>query len=336
MEKITKRIVDSSTWAASSDLASLNLPREGLITEIKIRAAITMSAALTAVQPNGLWNVIQNLKVEGDGGRTYVGLSGELTGRILALLNLYDFKCPMITLQDGTAEHLTFVIHPGSNPKDPFDLSAAIPARALSTLQAKITTTANSVVDDTTTISSGAYYFEVNEVLDVPVSPGLMTPLGATLSWAHDANHSDYSKEIDIPTGAWLRRIVILVQDETATRPVRKDDEVTGVKLRLTKVARAIIESKWEDLKVNAAMHYGVMGAPFQVADTVSGHMNVPDGFAIIDLRHYFHPVYGANLTNYSPGDIKLGLTIENYAAGDDTLIYWDQLQPVEPQYIGK
>ena len=336
MKRQTKRVTTYSTWAASSDLTPVDLPREGLITEIGIRAAITASAAQTTNQPDSLRRVIQNLKIEGDGGRTFLGLSGEQAARLLAFLNIYELSSPLHTLIDAAAESQSFIFHPGSNPKNPFDLTAAIPAKALSTLQAKITTTANSVLDDVLTISSGIYYYWINQVLDVLVPAGLMVPLGSTLVWPHDANYSDFSKEIDIPAGAFLRRILILVQDETGTRPVRKDDEVTGVKVRKPKTGEMVMEARWEDLKADIAARCGVMGANLQVADTVSGHLNLPDGFAIIDLRKYADPLYGLDLRDYQTGDYKLGLTIENHTAGDDTLIYWDQLLPVENQYVGK
>lgn len=336
MYKQTKRVTDTSTWAASSDLASLKLPREGLITEIKLRANITMSAALTAVQPDGLTRAIQNLKIEGDGGRAFLGMSGEQMGRLLYFWTVLDHGAQLINLPTGTDAHITFVFHPGSNPKDPFDTTAVIPARALSELLAKITTTANSVVDDTTTISSGVYYFEVNQVMEVPVGAGMMTPIGSSLTYAHTATFSDFSAEIDVPTGNYLRRIFLLDQDETATRPVRKDDQVTGVKLSVPGIGRTIIESNWQDLKAETAKQARLNGYNFQVADTTTGHLNVPDGMVCIDLRKYFDPVYGLDLRSTQTGKVKLGLTIGSYAAGDDTLIYWDQLQAVQSGWVGK
>ncbi|MEN8615208.1 hypothetical protein ABFB09_08035 [Dehalogenimonas sp. THU2] len=339
MQTQIKRVTDVSTWAASSDLSALSLPREGLITEIKIQANLTMSAALTAVQPDGLFRVIQNLKIEGDGGRAYLGMSGEQMGRLLALWTLYDFGTPMINLQSGTNGIVTFVFHPGSNPADPFDMSAVIPARALSEFLVKLTTTANSVVDDTITLDSGSFRYEVNHILGVPITGDLMTPIGSSMTKTHTANKSDFSEEIDVPTGNWLRRIFMLVQDETATRPVRKNDEVTGIKLSIPGTGQTIFEQTWEGLKVSS-FQGKIAGYPFQVADTITGHMNLPDGLAVIDLRKFrgrgFHPVYGMDLRQTQQGRVKLGLTIENYAAGDDTIIYWDQLQAINPSYVGR
>jgi len=348
MEKIHKRVVDTGTWAASSDLKPIDLPREGLITEIGFRAAITTAALTATAVADGMRRVIQNLKVQGDGGHTYLGLSGEQAARLLNFLNECEFGCPMQDslmpeVGDTALSQISWVFHPGSNPKDPFDMSAVIPARALSTLQILLTTTASGVIDAAAAIASGTYYYWINEVLEVPVPKGLMTPVGSTLVMPHDANYSDYSKDIDVPGGAWLRRIIVLVQDETATVPVRKDDEVTGVKLKLPRTATSQIEGSIYDLKLLTAKRYGLSGfsmlAALGAATTRPGwevERVLPAGLFIIDLRDYFHPIYGANLTNFHTGDVKLGLTVENYTAGDDTLIYWDQLKPVEDVYVGK
>jgi hypothetical protein len=348
MDKITKRIIERGTWAASSDLTPVNVPREGLITEIGFRAQITTAALTATAVADGLKRVIQNLKVEGDGGRTYLGLSGEQAPRLLNFMNECDHRSAFLDslmpeVGDTALSHFSWVFHPGSNPKDPFDMSAVIPARALSTLQILLTTTANTVVDANAAIASGYYDYWINEVLDVKVPAGIMTPLGSTLTWANDANYSDYSKLIDVPGGAWLRRIVMLFQDETATVPVRKDDEVTAIKLELPRAATAVIQAKIQDLKLLTAKRYGLSG--FQMLAALGAVTTrpgwevdkvVPAGLVILDLRDYFHPIYGANLTGYQNGDVKLGLTVENRAAGDDTLIYWDQLKPVDPQYVGK
>ena len=333
---VTRRVIDQMTWAASSDLAALDLPKEGWVTEIRVRIAATMSAGLTAVQPDGLRRVIQNFKIEGDGGYAFLGLAGEQLGRLWGLCNIYDGMGNLITLQDGAAESITFVFHPGSNPKDPFDTSVVIPASALSTFQAKWTTTANSVVDDTITISSAIGTIELDQIMNVKTHAALWVPMGSTRTLVHSADASDYSEEVDIPAGAWLRRIIMLVQDETATRPVRKDDEVTAVRIKDTKTNRIMLEETWEGLKARSARLCGLQGVPFQVADTITGHANIPDGFAIIDLRNYTGHPYGLNLIGKQTGDYKLGLTIANYTAGDDTIIYWDQVKQIDPVFVGK
>lgn len=348
MEKISKKVVATGTWAASADLTPIDLPREGLITEIGFSAHITTAALTATAVADGMRRVIQNLKVQGDGGRSYLGLSGQQAARLLNFMNECDFGCALQDdnqpeVGDTDLARFHWIFHPGSNPRDPFDMSVVIPAKALSTLQILLTTTANTVIDANATIASGTYRYWINEVLEVPVPKGIMTPVGSTLMKAHDANYSDYSWDIDVPGGAWLRRIVMLVHDETATVPVRVDNRVTGIKLKLPKTAMAQLEMSFADLKLLTAKRYGLLGfSQNHVLQAVTARPGwefdqmLPAGLVIIDLRDYFHPIYGANLTNFQTGDVKLGLTVENYASGEDTLIYWDQLMPVADAYVGK
>ena len=345
MDKITKRIVTTSTWAASSDLTPVDLPREGLITEIGIRAAITTAALTATAVADGMKRVIQSLKIQGDGGRTYLGLSGEQMGRLLNYLNECELGCAMQDslmpeVGDTALGHISWVFHPGSNPKDPFDLSAVIPARALSTLQILLTTTANSVIDAAAAIASGTYSYWINEVLGVPVQRGIMTPLGSTFMKDLAATFSDHSLKIDVPAGAWLRRIIFLIQDDTAN-PERIDTEITSVRLEMPRAATHQIEAPIQDLKVMTAKRYGLSGfselAALGAATTRPGwevEKVLPKGLFILDLRDYFHPIWGANLTDFQTGDVKLGLTVA--VATGEAIIYWDQLMPVEAQYVGK
>ena len=60
MRKTIKRLTAYSTWGASSDLTPIDLPRDGLITEITIRANLT--ATLTAAAYDDWFRrVIQNI-----------------------------------------------------------------------------------------------------------------------------------------------------------------------------------------------------------------------------------------------------------------------------------
>ncbi len=356
MDKITKRLTASSTWAASVDLTPVDLPREGLITEVTLRANIT--ATLTAAAYDDFFRrIIQNIKIQGDGGRAYLGMSGNQMSRILSLWNEVVMGMPTIHSNGGgialgavdvgsTAFTSVFKFHPGSNPRDPFDLSVVIPARALSTLQALLTTTAAAVTDAAGAITAGTFNYEVCEVLGIPVPEGIMTPIGSTLAYAHTANYSDFSYDIDVPAGAFLRSIIMQMNDETATVSRRKDDEVTGVMLKKPKSGDFVFQQNIYELKQAMMSRFGCRGiagdvgpigaiATIRPAPTAALDI-VPAGFVVIDLRPYGHPIYGLDLRGYQTGDFKLGLTIENYLAGDDTQIYWDQLLPVAAEYVGK
>lgn len=354
--KVFKRLTASSTWSASADLTPVDLPRDGLITEVTIRANITATLTATAYD-DWFRRVIQNIRIEGDGGRAYLGMSGDQMSRLLSLwgetltgaptLNSNGAGIALAAPDVGSASFRSlFKFHPGSNPKDPFDLTAAIPARALSMLQAKLTTTGNAVVDAAGLITAGTFNYEVNVVLGEPVPATLMTPLGSTLSYAHTANYSDYSYDIDVPAGAYLRSILLLIQDDTATVSRRKDDEVAGIKIKRPKLGDYILEQTIFEAKQAMAVRYGLRGIAGDVGPLgaiattrpapASLQSMLPAGWVMVDLRPFGHHLYGLDLRGYQTGDLKLGLTIENYAAGDDTIIYWDQLLPVDAHLVGR
>jgi len=349
MQKIIKRLTASSTWGASADLTPVDLPRDGIITEVTIRANLT--ATLTAAAYDDWFRrVLQNIKIEGDGGRAYLGMSGIQMSTMLSLWHETRTGAPTIHSNGagialaapdvGSATFVSvFKFHPGSEPDNPFDMTAIIPAKALSMLQAKLTTTAAAVTDAAGPITAGTFNYEVNEVLDAPISAGMMTPVGSTLVYTHTATYSDFSYEIDVPAGAFLRGILMRFLDDTATVPRRKDDEVTGVRLRLPKSGQIVFEQSIYELKHAMCSRFGLRGiagdvGPLGAIATTrpapeSLQSMVPAGWVYIDLRPFGHPVYGLDLRNYQTGDLKLGLTIGSYAAGDSTTIYWDQLLPL-------
>jgi hypothetical protein len=346
-DKVIKRLTATNTWAASTDMTPIDIPREGLITEVKIRFNVT--ATLTAAAYDDYFRrIIQNIKIEGDGGRAYLGMGGTQMSTLLALWNNVVMGIPTqhsngagiaLAVPDvASASFMSqFVFHPGSNPKDPFDLTAVIPAKALSTLQAKLTSTAAAVTDAAGNITAGTFYYEINQVMANPV-PGMMTPLGSTLTYAHTANFSDFGYKFDVPAGAFLRSIIVCTRDDTATVPRRKSDEVTHMRLERPKAGDYLFEQAVQEISSSMASRYGFggianetgpLGAIADLGPRPGSKQHIyPAGFFVIDLRPYGHPLYGLDLRGYQTGDYKLACTIANYAAGDSTTIYWDQLQP--------
>lgn len=347
MKKRITRLIDTSTWVASTDLAGVNLPRSGYITEVTIRANIT--ATLTAAAYEDYFRrVIASIKIQGDGGRSYVGFGGDQLSRMVSLQQEIMGGFPTLH-SNGSGIALavpdvasatfisTFKLHFGNNWRDPFDLSAAIPAMKLSTLQILLSTTAAAVTDAAGTITAATFNYEVAEV--IPEAGEVIrckVPQGSTLTYAHTANYSDFGYTIDVPTGAWLRSILMCSNDDTATVNRRKSDEVTHVKLWKPKTGEIVLESGTYELGAAMMARFGCPGIAGEtgplgaIADLGprpgSLQSIVPSGFRIIDLRPFTNSGFGLDLRNYQTGDYKLGLTIANYAAGDDTVFYWDQL----------
>lgn len=356
MFKVTEKLTETGTWVASTSLAGVDLPRTGWITEIGIEADITATLTATAVIDCTRRSVDQ-LTVEGD-NKTFFGLSGKINlGTLLALINLADYGVTGLDAETDvgdTAFKQSYLWHPGSRPADPFDLTCAIPAKILSSLQLKMITPAAAVTDASGNITAGSTYrYRVNVVKDLPreVAKNIYVPVGYTEVVTHSANVASYGKEIDVPTGSFLRRLIIMTQDDTATTPYRKNDQTTGIKIWLPKESRSVIEDTWESLRYQTCRKYHIIGDVEDVAlgatltsrTGFDGSMHMPAGFVIIDFRDYVdvgrNPIgalFGLNLMGYQKGDVKLGLTIENYASGDATVLFWDLVQPMGNDLISR
>jgi len=334
---VKKTLVDTASWAASSD-KQIDLPNEGAITRIVINLALTVTGCLAADTNCALhpWRPIQNLKIQGGGGRSYFGMSGEMMGRMLHFMNALDF--PGKKFERGMATntvYASFFMHFGSRPRDiygrdnPFDLTAFIPAKDETNLKLTWTTTqAADVCDSAVDISAATMGVTVCEVLDLPTMRG-MIPISSTEAYAHTANKSDLSAQFDVPTGGFLRRICMISQDDTAITscgPLMAADEIAKVGLLLPKENRRLVEVDYDHLvALNSFAGEQLTTAAGAVTKPIESRQ---EGFMVLDLREHGHKDYGLDLRAYQTGDVKLGLTIQNYAAGDDTLIFYDTIQP--------
>lgn len=346
---------DIGAWAANSGGINVALERNGLLTRLDVTAEITPSGALAAAnQPDGLFRVIQNTTIRG-GSQTYATLPAANPcggGVLLHYMNRLDFRMAghgpsSITAPNRTYNPITFRYHFGSRPRtlfgtdNPFDLTAFIPSVKESGLNFIIVTSGNDVMDDVTTISSGTYRFTQHivqgtdgEIREEMAAQGVqypgMAPMGMVPAWSselfsHTATASDYATERDVPTGAYLKRIAIIEQDDTATRAIRAADQVTAVQLRLPLQSEALVRTF-----VDALQNSLDWGSNLQ-ADSAAGNFqnSAPVGLIFMDLRPHGNFDYGLNLMPpIQNGQVKLGFTISTYTSGDASLILYERLQP--------
>ncbi len=350
------------TWAASSSVEQ-DILKDGIITHIDFVAEITPSATLAAAnQPDGIFRIIDGFNIQG-GSQRYFTLPTEQGGRLWHYVGRQLFKhlghgTGGITAPNKTFTPVMFRFHPGSRPLlangqvNFFDLSAFVPGIEESSLKATWITTANTAMDDTVTISSGAMHATIYMVQGTPAEifqemraqgipidpstgrPALMTPAPTAEVFPTTATKSDYSEERDIPTGGFLRGISILMQDATATRPLRGPDEITGIAIKMPGIGSRLVEVDCE------ALYLGQQhGTLLTADDAVSfGAVHVADGVFYLPLNDRgLNPLtkeYGLNLLGARNGDWKLGMTVATYAAGDDVLIQYDRLIPYNGVFL--
>ena len=334
-----KSVVDQITWAASSD-KQIELPNEGAITRIVLTAEFTVTAVLAASTNTQLcqYKPFENIKIEGGGGKNYFSMNYQQMGRMLHLLNRYDFRglAPHPAVGTNTV-YSSLIMHFGSLPilngrDNPFDLTAFIPARDEPNLRLTITTTqAADICDTAIDITAGTIKATVYQVVGKPSMSG-MVPISSTQQFdTLGAAQSDLSKQFDVPTGSHLRRIVIMTQEATAITsggPLLANDIVSKIGLLLPKTSQRLIEVDDEAL----AAVCGVLADGYDVGSAadcnkVEGYQF--PGFYVIDGKQFGNSkLYGLDLTNFQTGDAKLAFTIPSGTTGDDIIIWYDTVQP--------
>lgn len=336
---ICKKITDTLTYSAGNDV-QIDLPTDGMITRIEAELYLTASgAAAAALSTVGLWRAIQNLKIQGGGGKSYFGMTGTQMGILLHYLNLVDFPGTCWREIVATSQYVAWRLHFGSRPRDiwgrdnPFDLTAAIPAVDETNLKFTWTCCASDdTIDDTLTVSSGTMRVTVYEVLppgrgQYPPNWTRMIPVSSSESYDPGATKSDLSGERDVPTGNYVRRIAIMALDATAgssNGPLLKDDQMTEVGLKLVKENRRLIEVRAKQLELQNPILDGMQ--VIDTPNTMSPH-NPTGGLYLLDLRQYDHADYGLDCTRMTTGDVKLGMTIGAYSSAEKEHIWYDQIQ---------
>ena len=359
MNKQTNTQTTQGTWGGDT-LVSTQLDRKGAITRIYATARVTPSATFTgANQPDSLFRVMKALVISG-GSHQYFTLPSRDTcggGILLRYLNHKDgfgsgHPLGGITAPKVTYTPVTFVLHAGTRPQaslvpggpvvdNPYDLTAFIPAISEASVTADWSTAGNDVMDDTVTISSAVFVYSLCQVLAdeqellgemlrqgvmgvLPPGAKAMIPAWAQEVYLHQAASSDYSTTRDLPPGGYLSRVVLLEQDATGTRALRASDEVTGVSITDTKRDVTLYKASADIQQA----HWNPVSN--LVADDGADIGNAaPDGVIVVDVRpnmdlpHLCE--YGMNMTGVGTGELRLGLTITEYASGDHSMILYER-----------
>lgn len=358
MKKQVRRLTDYLTYAASSTI-SMDLPRDGVITELLLEWYLVLSGAIVGASEDIFGRLIGNgLEITGPGNKKYYSITdGRMAQWLDHFTNQKGVTAPnVITAATTTTAYFVQRIHFGSQPynpdgsPNPFDLTCGVPGNTLrdgqlSSLKLKWISPANTVCDPGTsgkTIgTTTTCKVTVFEVLDA--NP-MTVPAMEEVDWAADAAYSNLGKKWDFPTGVYVKSVTVLANDHTAFSAgtgcgdIRKDDQVTELAVQLPKEGnRAVIQYAVEDLKAQCQVAPAFFGNESTYGATASAvwQHGAPIGAYHVDFRKYTDPAvfaqgyfYGLDQLNKQPGNLKLAMTIGSYTSGDDVKILWEEMSP--------
>lgn len=331
---ITRKVVSTLTYSASTD-QEIDLPTEGVITRIDLEVYDTQSSTLIAITSStqALWRILNTLRIQGGSGRNYFSLGLAQSGIMLHYMNLIDFPGTVWHNVIATSQYHGYRLHFGSKPRDeygrdnPFDLTAGIPADEETNLKLIWGCPANTVRDTATTISSATMRVTVHYVIGANKA-GMMIPVSTSEQYNPTTTKADLGGERDIPTGGFVRRIIIMALDNLAygsNGPILRDDQVTEIGVILNKDNRRLLvmRSKVDEL-----------AQPKYDGQQLIQYLNTPysyttPGLYSVDLRQYGESKdFGIDTRNLGTGELVLGLTIGAYTSGDIEHIWYDVLVP--------
>ena len=354
LRKISDTQTSTATWAASSAGISTDIDRIGLLTRIDFTAETVPSATLGgASQPGSAWHIVQNMTIRG-ATKTYYDLPGDaggVGGLLLHIMNMAEghgqgTTPTLITGPRAIFTPFNFVFHAGSRPRlrpdldNPFDLTAFVPAGLEGQLTSTWVTGANTSADNTVTINSSVGRFTLHRVMGTDAElreemrrqgvQAAMVPAWTARTESPTATASDFSDLTDIPTGAFLRKIVVVEQDATGTRPIVGGDTITQLSILLQDANETIVR-----MTTMGALACHLGPADYLVADDAADAGSMCwAGASVLDLRPYTTPGnplgtdYGLDLRGLRTGQVRLGKTIATNTSGDDILILFDRLIP--------
>lgn len=342
---IVNRIVSGLTWAASSDVDK-DLSNSGFLTALDIEVTTTMSGSETQLSTFAKWRMIQSMKIQGGSGKVYYNPSGTQMGVAMHLLNLRDYPGRTWRELDAAASSVKWRIQFSPRKRDvwgrdnPFDLTAAIPAMDETNLKLIWSTTANTAINNDTTISSATMYVTEYRVLpesaaqEAAIKRRLMVPISSSEAYDPGASKSNLSGERYVPTGKFVKRISILATDATAYTshgPLFNTDQVTEVGLYLAKSGVWIVNAvRAKNLALGVPLNdgYDVIDTPNTMSPWAS------PGFYVLDLGQHGGDSefgegkdFGLDTRGMGSQDVKLAMTID-YASAEKEQIFYEQFEP--------
>lgn len=372
MRNMTLTQTDTLTWAGDTTIAG-DIERQGLITRVDIGVEIVPSATFTAANEiDGLFRLLQNFRIVG-GSHVYMTLPTDdacLGGTLLHYRSQldgfgYGHRDGGIVAPQSLYTPIIYPVHFGSHPfkdgrENPFDLSAVIPAQHESQLRMEWTTSGNDVVDATSTVgTTSVLRLTIHSVRGTPqelraemMNQGVILPPGTTgmmPAWtgvvdSPTATTTDFdARTVALPTGGWLKRILVGVQDATATRSIRASDELTRWSINTNKNER--LYQAMFDLNLtkrllgsNLTADSGALESAGTLKFGADFNAHAPQGIGEIDLRvrpleamdrlaNALNKEYGWDMRKVSRGDLSIGEFLGTNASGDDMMYLFERYQ---------
>lgn len=299
-------ITSTISWSAGST-ESLDLNLTGYITQIDVYATLTVTKGTspsTGLDTDAAMRAFDTIKVTASNWKDWISFSdGRQAFWASYLKSQGNAICEGLTETASDTDTVTvqFSIHPGSNFGNTKDLSRVIPFRGFSNVQFKVGWAAAGAIATGYTITGGTVEIVVHRmVLDKGESEKeafagtdyLLLPRYIPQQYSITDTVSNYSFIKNIPTGSYIRDLLMMVAD---SNDKRSNTDVTEVQVADNKGNTRFKESRF-------ARFVRTMRQNFYLPTT-------PTGVAMVMFKEITTKDYGLDMTAASLGDWKMEMS---------------------------
>jgi hypothetical protein len=283
-------LVETLDYAASQT-RSIALERVGLITDIELRMRFQTDCTDTpTIKEDALARIIKGMAIKDGQGHTWWACGD---GRQLHWLNYLQFQgqvrmdTPPTSGTNNISEAL-WHIHFGTNPLNPYDPTAGIPALELQQLALEIAWgSATDLAAANLTIDSGTVYVTPSTILGGPeyntIRPAILLPMVRFQKYDIASALGELGVQLTLPAGSMLRKTLVIVTDADDTRMVTPtDSDVTEVGYIKALENTIPWKRNWIALEGDMQSRLGLAAKPVGVAMVNWGNIV---GDAALDLR---------------------------------------------------
>jgi len=332
MRNLATPIVDTAAYAAGQT-KSIDVNLTGYVTQIDVDITLNVTAATTVTPKSDdqALRIIKSLKFTASNvAKDFISFRDGREAYWLSYLKSQGQAHADSLPSAGSTDdvNIQFSLHPGSNFGNLYDLSRVIPLRGLSNVQMQITWGSASDLGTGYTVNSGSMAITVYHVVlekgesEKDAFKGLdhlMVPRYIPVEYSIDATYSSFGFSKNIPTGAYIRDVMLIVLDSS---DLRSNSDVSAVQISTNTGETRFKQLDWVRWLRNVRQRLYLPSAL--------------TGVGIIFFKDITGKDYGLDMVGASLGDWTIDFTTAASGGKIKAVYEAADLVPIDPTEVGR
>jgi len=297
-------IVETADWAASKT-KSINVRLTGYVTQIDVAVDLSVTAATSTATTttDDPYKAMSALKFTASNAHDWISFTDGRQAYWLSYIKSQGNATVGSLPSAGSSGTVTlqFSVHPGNYFGKTDDLTRVIPLAGKTNVQFQVTWGAASAIGTGYTITDASLSIVVHRMIlkegeseadAFAPAKYMLVPRYIPVTYSIDGTYSNYTFIKNIPTGAYIRDVFLMVVDSS---DVRSNSDVTKIQVSDNKGNTPVKWDSWTKLVNFIRSRFYLPSAPA--------------GIGLLQFRDIEGKDYGLDMTAASEGDWKLEMS---------------------------